>query len=76
MPAATAEENARTGLPIMRHLVLVHPDDPTATARDDEFLFGSDVLAAPSGAVPLNVRVAASNVIQAGNALPSLNDAL
>jgi alpha-glucosidase (family GH31 glycosyl hydrolase) len=40
-------EYRRAGMPIMRHLVLAHPDDPVATARDDEFLFGPDLLAAP-----------------------------
>jgi alpha-glucosidase len=44
---AAAREYQRTGLPLMRHLVLVAPDDPTAVARDDEFLFGPDLLAAP-----------------------------
>ncbi len=37
----------RTGLPLMRHLVLAFPDDPAATARDDQFLFGPDLLVAP-----------------------------
>jgi alpha-glucosidase (family GH31 glycosyl hydrolase) len=37
----------RTGMPIMRHLALAHPGDPQAVARDDEFLFGPDLLAAP-----------------------------
>ncbi len=37
----------RTGLPIMRHLALDYPGDPAATARDDEFGFGPDLLAAP-----------------------------
>jgi len=45
--AAAAAEYDRSGLPIMRHLVLAHPDDPAAVARDDEFLFGPDLLAAP-----------------------------
>ena len=31
----------------MRHLALTYPDDPRAVARDDEFLFGPDLLAAP-----------------------------
>jgi alpha-glucosidase (family GH31 glycosyl hydrolase) len=43
---AAEAEYRRTGLPIMRHLVLAHPGDPAA-ARDDEFLFGPDLLAAP-----------------------------
>ncbi len=36
-----------TGLPIMRHLALAFPDDPQAIDRDDEFLFGPNLLAAP-----------------------------
>jgi alpha-glucosidase (family GH31 glycosyl hydrolase) len=45
--AAAEEEYDRSGLPIMRHLALAHPGDPRATARDDEYLFGPDLLAAP-----------------------------
>jgi hypothetical protein len=41
------DEYQRTGLPIMRHLALAYPGDPAATGRDDEFLFGPDLLAAP-----------------------------
>lgn len=37
----------KTGLPIMRHLVLAYPQDARAAARDDEFLFGPDLLVAP-----------------------------
>jgi alpha-glucosidase len=37
----------RTGLPLMRALALVHPHDPKAVARDDEFLLGPDLLVAP-----------------------------
>jgi alpha-glucosidase (family GH31 glycosyl hydrolase) len=37
----------RTGLPLMRQLALAYPDDPRATGRDEEFLFGPDLLAAP-----------------------------
>jgi alpha-glucosidase (family GH31 glycosyl hydrolase) len=37
----------RTGLPIMRQLALAYPADARATARDDEYLFGPDLLAAP-----------------------------
>jgi alpha-glucosidase (family GH31 glycosyl hydrolase) len=36
-----------TGLPVMRHLALAYPGDPRATGREDEFLFGPDLLAAP-----------------------------
>jgi sulfoquinovosidase len=45
--AAAAAEYRRRGMPIMRHLVLAHPDDPEALDRDDEFYFGPDLLAAP-----------------------------
>jgi alpha-glucosidase (family GH31 glycosyl hydrolase) len=37
----------RSGLPIMRHLSLAYPRDRRAGARDDQFLFGPDLLAAP-----------------------------
>jgi alpha-glucosidase (family GH31 glycosyl hydrolase) len=36
-----------TGMPIMRHLTLSYPGDERAAARDDEFLFGPDLLVAP-----------------------------
>ena len=45
--AAALAEYQRSGLPLMRHLVLVAPDDAEAVGRDDEFLFGPDLLAAP-----------------------------
>ena len=45
--AAADGEYQRTGLPLMRQLALVYPDDPAAAGRDDEFLFGPDLLAAP-----------------------------
>ena len=37
----------RTGLPIMRHLALVYPGDEFSREREDEYLFGPDLLAAP-----------------------------
>jgi alpha-D-xyloside xylohydrolase len=37
----------RDGLPVMRQLALAFPGDRRASARDDEFLFGPDLLAAP-----------------------------
>jgi alpha-glucosidase (family GH31 glycosyl hydrolase) len=46
LEAAVAQYRA-TGLPLMRHLALAYPADPKATARDDEFLLGPDILAAP-----------------------------
>ncbi len=40
-------ETHDTGLPIMRALWLHYPDDPTAVARGDEYLWGRDLLVAP-----------------------------
>jgi alpha-D-xyloside xylohydrolase len=45
--AAAAREYRRSGLPLMRALALRYPNDPAAVAREDEFLFGPDLLAAP-----------------------------
>lgn len=45
--AAAAAEYRRTGMPLMRHMVLVAPDDPAVLDRHDQFLFGPDLLAAP-----------------------------
>src|SRR5262249_33574100 len=53
---AALREYRRSGLPLMRHLVLVAPDDPEAAGRDDEFLFGPDVLAAPVLAPDVRAR--------------------
>jgi alpha-glucosidase (family GH31 glycosyl hydrolase) len=44
---AAALEYRRTGMPIMRHLILEAPEDPVAAASSDDFLFGPDLLAAP-----------------------------
>ena len=44
---AAAQESARTGLPIMRALVLFHPLDPAARRASDEYYFGPDLLVAP-----------------------------
>ncbi|HEX5424016.1 MAG TPA: TIM-barrel domain-containing protein [Candidatus Acidoferrales bacterium] len=40
-------ECTTTGLPIMRSLWLHDPNDPAAMARDDEYLWGKDILVAP-----------------------------
>jgi alpha-glucosidase (family GH31 glycosyl hydrolase) len=45
--AAAADDYRRSGVPIMRHLVLAYPDDANVLDRDDQFLFGPDLLAAP-----------------------------
>jgi alpha-D-xyloside xylohydrolase len=44
---AAAQEAAKTGMPIMRALVLEYQDDPRARMTKDEYLFGSDLLVAP-----------------------------
>ena len=44
---AAEEEYQRTGMPIMRHMVLVAPRDTRAAARHDQFGFGPAFLAAP-----------------------------
>ena len=38
---------SRRGVPIMRHLALAYPHDERAAAREDAYLFGPDLLAAP-----------------------------
>jgi alpha-glucosidase len=37
----------RKGLPIMRYLALAYPEDERSYQREDEYLFGPDLLAAP-----------------------------
>jgi len=44
---SAVRECATTGMPIMRALWLHYPDDPVAVAREDEYLWGRDVLVAP-----------------------------
>jgi alpha-glucosidase len=41
------QESEATGLPVMRALLLDYPDDPKAVGKEDEFLFGNDLLVAP-----------------------------
>jgi alpha-glucosidase len=41
------EEASRTGVPALRPLFLEFPDDPQTWSRDDQFLFGADLLVAP-----------------------------
>jgi sulfoquinovosidase len=45
--AAADRAYRRRGLPIMRHLALVHPLDTRAAGQEDEFMFGPALLAAP-----------------------------
>jgi alpha-glucosidase/alpha-D-xyloside xylohydrolase len=44
---SAVREAHETGLPIMRALWLHYPDDATAVARGDEYLWGRDILVAP-----------------------------
>lgn len=44
---AAAEEYYATGMPIMRHHLLTDPDDALAHGRDNQYLFGPDILVAP-----------------------------
>ncbi len=41
------EESSRTGSPIFRPLLYEYPDDPATYERDDQFLWGRDLLIAP-----------------------------
>jgi|SRR5579875_94644 len=44
---SAVRECATTGMPVLRALWLHYPDDPIAVARDDEYLWGGDILVAP-----------------------------
>jgi alpha-D-xyloside xylohydrolase len=44
---AAAQQSAKTGMPIMRALVLNYQDDSHARTAKDEYLFGPDFLVAP-----------------------------
>ena len=44
---SAVKETCETGIPIIRALWLHYPEDPAATARGDEYLYGRDVLVAP-----------------------------
>ena len=44
---AAAQESHRTGMPLLRALVLLHPRDPAALRATDEYEFGPDFLVAP-----------------------------
>ncbi len=46
LAAAEAKYDA-SGMPLMRHLALAYPSDRIATAREDEYMFGPDLLVAP-----------------------------
>ncbi|MCA9624004.1 MAG: hypothetical protein KC731_33505 [Myxococcales bacterium] len=44
---AIADEAVSTSLPMVRHLLLMYPDDPEARRIDDQYLLGPDLLVAP-----------------------------
>ena len=44
---AQAKDSSERGLPMLRALFVEFPDDPGSWLVDDEYLFGSDMLAAP-----------------------------
>ena len=44
---SAVRECTQTGMPVLRALWLHYPDDATAVARGDQFLWGRDVLVAP-----------------------------
>jgi alpha-glucosidase/alpha-D-xyloside xylohydrolase len=44
---SAVKETCETGLPVIRALWLHYPDDATAVARGDEYLYGRDMLVAP-----------------------------
>jgi alpha-glucosidase/alpha-D-xyloside xylohydrolase len=44
---SAVRECTQTGMPIIRALWLHYPDDATAVARGDEYLWGRDILVAP-----------------------------
>jgi alpha-glucosidase (family GH31 glycosyl hydrolase) len=45
--AAADAAYRRSGLPLMRHLALVFPNDRVAAGLEDQFMFGPDLMAAP-----------------------------
>ena len=45
--SAYAKQSSETGLPIMRPLVLIHPDDPKTFPVQHTYYFGADLIVAP-----------------------------
>lgn len=50
-----SEKTTRTGMPVLRALILQHPDDKTCRQIDDQYYFGDNMLVAPV-MNPLNKR--------------------
>jgi len=44
---AAAREAASSSMPIVRHLVLMFPDDPNVVGQAEEYMFGDTLLVAP-----------------------------
>jgi sulfoquinovosidase len=44
---AAAREYVETGMPLVRHPVLTHPEDEVAAGLEDQYLLGPDLLVAP-----------------------------
>jgi alpha-glucosidase (family GH31 glycosyl hydrolase) len=44
---SAVRQSTVSGLPVMRALWIHYPDDATAVARDDQYLWGRDILVAP-----------------------------
>lgn len=44
---AAAEQSARAGVPIMRHMALEFPREPNVHTLDDQYMLGPDLLVAP-----------------------------
>ncbi len=44
---SAVQQTCETGLPVVRALWLHYPEDATAVARGDEYLYGRDILVAP-----------------------------
>jgi alpha-glucosidase/alpha-D-xyloside xylohydrolase len=44
---SAVKETCETGMPIIRAMWLHYPEDPQATAKGDQYLYGRDILVAP-----------------------------
>jgi len=61
---AAASEAATSSMPIVRHLVLMFPDDPNVVGLDQEYMFGDTLLVAPvieEGAITREVYLPAGH---------------
>ena len=56
--SAAQKQYDSTGMPIMRSLLLTHPTDPKAITKEDEYMFGPDMLVAPVLAAGASTRKA------------------